>query len=175
MTRMSADHTDDYLTRLEHLERSRIELAALRRRVTELEQVISKLHSEVSRLTTERWLLQVQMEHIHASVLALSLAGLIISASPLCQEVFGYGDAIIGMPLQTMLPQHPQPPLEPIFHHVRETAAWQGQLTFLCADGSIFVGDVTMTLVCNRTDQPRLLIATIEQADTNLKQQILGL
>lgn len=111
-----------------------------------------------------------------------NLDGNISYANEAFRQMWGYGNATIGMSVASMYTEESQAQMETIFQSLQEQGSWRGEMISLRKDGETFPGLVTGFMVFDEQGNPQRLASITrniaeqkrqEAEHTTLQQQVI--
>jgi rsbT co-antagonist protein RsbR len=96
--------------------------------------------------------------------------GTVTHANPAFQHMLGYGAEVLGMHASAFTDPSSVQAFASAFQTVQQAGSWQGELTYLRADGSTFPGTVSSFLVRDEQGETRAVAAIIR--DITERQQM---
>jgi rsbT co-antagonist protein RsbR len=110
-----------------------------------LKQHIAELQAELDRTIAEckqkeqDWLVyRAMLNNAPDAIGVATLDGVLTNANPTFKQMLGYGEDLIGMRIPQLHPDFMQERLATSIPTMMEKGAWQGELSYQRADGSIF-------------------------------------
>jgi rsbT co-antagonist protein RsbR len=151
------------------------EVSQLRGRVAELEQALMDAQQRETpldaRMQQDMRMFQAVVTYTPDAVAVANLEGQLIYANAAMKKMMRYQTDLHGQPISSFhVPEE-----HPFVHHelmpaLFQHGCWQGQLTYLRADGSTFPGHVVTFLIADDHGQPQAIAAIIR--DVSERQQV---
>jgi rsbT co-antagonist protein RsbR len=131
----------------------------LRARVQELEQQLAEQRESAGVVDSQRSVQELQIFHALSEnapdgIAVVGLDGLISYANPSLRQMLGYGNSLIGKPMdECFAPEEPIRPSQ-VIGEVLANGSWQGLIAFVRKDRSVMKAQISVFGIYDADGQP---------------------
>ena len=115
----------------------------------DLEALNADLSYQVAQQTAALQVFKALVENVPDAVAITDAKGVLTYVNPAFKQLYGYGDAAVGMSIPAFFPQTEQARLAEVLAHIQEHDLWQGVLTHQRQDGRLFPGEEAALVIRN--------------------------
>lgn len=112
-----------------------------------LEAFNAELAQQVAQQTAALQVFKALVEHTPDAVAITDADGVLTYVNPVFKQLYGYGDAAVGMSISACFPQTEQARLAEVLTHIQEHDLWQGVLTHQHQEGRVFPGEAAVMVI----------------------------
>ncbi len=134
-----------------------------------LEALNADLSHQVAQQTAALHVFQALVDNVPDAVAITDADAVLTYVNPAFKQLYGYGDASVGMSIPAFFPQTEQARLTEVLVHIQEHDLWQGVLTHQCQDGRLFPGETAALVI--RDSQGQVQAMGVIVRDITIRQQ----
>lgn len=155
------------------------EVAALRQRVCELEQLYAESQQKVGALRT----FYLLVENAPDAIVVTDLNGVLTYVNQSFRTLYGYGDECIGMAIPQFFPDSEHAHMAEILQEIHACGFWNGVLQHRRNDGTLFTGQESTLFIRDEAGNPQAMAAIVrdvteqqraEQERIALQEQVIA-